>query len=347
MAARYRLLLALCVAALGALATALPVSAAEPKMPGGPPEKPYHRWEYPSQIPGGPLEEAISAPRPAAGGAFLTLPFVGPHYVTSIFDHCSPNYVPDGLVCRYDGLTKLAGGFDETGPPSQAWLFYDGHDGLDYGLYYENVVAAADGRVVYADWNRPGCATCGYGQEVRIDHGNGITTRYAHLSKILVGDGQQVRRGQVIGISGNTGASTGEHLHFGAYLTAGFIPLDPYGWSGDGADPWAHDVGNLWQGGAPRYAAVAMPAVQVSINALDGNRFAVGWKGVGGGVYDIEVIEDQRLARNWETSVGEGGATFSAEPGHSYWFLVTVRNDLGWTATASSAAVAVGAGLNS
>src|SRR5438067_1295837 len=189
MAARYRLLLALCVAALGALATALPVSAAEPKMPGGPPEKPYHRWEYPSQIPGGPLEEAISAPRPAAGGAFLTLPFVGPHYVTSIFDHCSPNYVPDGLVCRYDGLTKLAGGFDETGPPSQAWLFYDGHDGLDYGLYYENVVAAADGRVVYADWNRPGCATCGYWQEVRIYHGNGITTRYAHLSKILAGGG--------------------------------------------------------------------------------------------------------------------------------------------------------------
>ena len=158
--------------------------------------------------------------------------------MTSIFDHCSPNYVPDGVVCRYDGLTKLAGGFDETGPPSQAWLFYDGHDGLDYGLYYENVVAAADGRVVYADWNRPGCATCGYGQEVRIDHGNGITTRYAHLSKILVGDGQQVRRGQVIGISGNTGASTGEHLHFGAYLTAGFIPLDPYGWSVDGADPY-------------------------------------------------------------------------------------------------------------
>lgn len=347
MAARYRLLLVLAIAAVGALASVLPASAAEPKMPGGPPEKPYQRWEYPSQIPSGPLEEATSPARQAASGAFLTLPFLGPHYVTSIFDHCSPNYVPDGLVCRYDGLVKLAGGFDETGPPTQAWLFYDGHDGLDYGLYYENVLAAADGRVVYADWNRPGCADCGYGQEVRIDHGNGITTRYAHLSKILVGDGQQVRRGQVIGISGNTGGSTGEHLHFGAYLTNGFIPVDPYGWSGDRTDPWPHDVGNLWLGGAPRYADVALPVARVSVNAMDGGQFAVAWNGVSGGVYDVQVIEDQRVGRAWQAGVGEGGAVFSAQPGHSYWFLVRVRNYLGWTATSASAAVAVGAGLNS
>ena len=296
MAAGYRLLVVLTLAALGALASALPASAAEPKMPGGPPEKPYERWEYPSQIPTGPLEEATSAPRAVAAGAFLTLPFFGPHYVTSIFDHCSPNYVADGLVCRYDGVVHLAGGLDETGPPSEAWLYYDGHDGWDYGLYYENVVASADGRIVYADWNRPGCATCGYGQEVRIDHGNGITTRYAHLSKILVSSGQRVRRGQVIGISGNTGASSGEHLHWGAYLTSGFIPVDPFGWSGDRPDPWPHDVGNLWLGGAPRYADVAMPSAQVTVNPLDGNQFSVGWKGVGGGSYDVQVVEDQRLA---------------------------------------------------
>ena len=229
----------------------------------------------------------------------------------------------------------------------KAWLFYDGHDGWDYGLYYENVVASADGTVVYADWNQPGCATCGYGQEVRIDHGNGITTRYAHFSKILVGKGQTVRRGQVIGISGNSGSSTGEHLHWGAYLTKGFVPIDPYGWSGDRADPWPHDVGNLWLGGAPRYANVPMPSVQVTVNPLDGNQFAVGWKGVGNGLYDVQVIEDQRLGRAWQSGVAAGGAVFSALPGHSYWFLVTVRNDLGWTATAGSDAVAVGAGLNS
>jgi len=347
MAALHRLLGVLVIATVGALASVTPVLAAEPKMPGSPPEKPYVRWSYPSQIPTGPIEDATSAARPAASGAFLTLPFFGPHFVASIFDHCSPNYVPDGLVCRYDGVMKYAGGFDETGPPSQAWLYYDGHDGWDYGLYYENVVASADGKVVYADWNQPGCATCGYGQEVRIDHGNGITTRYAHFSKILVRVGQTVRRGQVIGISGNTGASTGEHLHWGAYLTNGFIPIDPYGWSGDRADPWPRDAGNLWLGGAPRYATVAMPSVQVTVNALDGNQFAVGWKGVGSGLYDVQVIEDQHLGRPWRSGVAAGSAVFNALPGHSYWFLVTMSNDLGWTATAGSDAVAVGAGLNS
>jgi murein DD-endopeptidase MepM/ murein hydrolase activator NlpD len=346
MAVLHRALGVLALAALAVLATALPVAAAEPKMPGGPAEKPFQRWSYPSQIPTGPIEDGSSAVRPTSNG-FLTLPFMGPHYVTSIFDHCSPNYVPDGLVCRYDGVMRYAGGFDETGPPSKAWLFYDGHDGIDYGLYYENIIAAADGRVVYADWNRPGCATCGYGQEVRIDHGNGITTRYAHMSQILVANGQSVRRGQVIGISGNTGASTGEHLHWGVYRTDGFIAIDPYGWSGAEADPWPKDAGNLWLGGAPRFPDLAMPAVQVSINPLEGNRFTVGWKGVGTGQYDVQVVEDQRLGRLWQSAVGAGSAIFDAQPGHSYWFLVTVRNDLGWTATGGSEAIAVGAGLTS
>ena len=42
------------------------------------------------------------------GGAFLTLPFMGPHYVTSIFDHCSPDYATNGKICRYDGTIASA-----------------------------------------------------------------------------------------------------------------------------------------------------------------------------------------------------------------------------------------------
>ena len=97
----------------------------------------------------------------------------------------------------------------------------------------------------------------------------------------------------------------------------------------------------------PVNANVPMPSVQVTVNLLDGNQFAVGWKGVGNGLYDVQVIEDQRLGRAWQSGVAAGSAVFNALPGHSYWFLVTVRNDLGWTATTGSDAVAVGAGLNS
>jgi murein DD-endopeptidase MepM/ murein hydrolase activator NlpD len=70
------------------------------------------------------------------------------------------------------------------------------------------VVAPADGTVVQAGWQN------GYGQEVVIDHGNGLTTRYGHLSKIGVAVGQDVKRGEELGQVGSTGRSTGPHLHY-------------------------------------------------------------------------------------------------------------------------------------
>ncbi len=83
------------------------------------------------------------------------------------------------------------------------------HSGLDIrGDTGEPVQATANGRVTTA--GREG----GYGNLVEIDHGNGLTTRYAHLHTIGVKTGQQVRIGQVIGTIGSTGRSTGPHLHY-------------------------------------------------------------------------------------------------------------------------------------
>ena len=83
------------------------------------------------------------------------------------------------------------------------------HEGVDFmSETGRPVVSAAGGVVVYSD-NHPE-----YGNMIEIDHGNGLTTRYAHLSKRLVKVGDVVLRGLKIGEVGNTGRSTGPHLHF-------------------------------------------------------------------------------------------------------------------------------------
>ena len=83
------------------------------------------------------------------------------------------------------------------------------HKGLDFvGERHSTVYTTAPGVVLKA--RRYGA----YGKFVEIDHGNGFTTRYGHLSRILVKQGQKVVRGEPIGQQGNTGRSTGEHLHY-------------------------------------------------------------------------------------------------------------------------------------
>lgn len=83
------------------------------------------------------------------------------------------------------------------------------HAGLDFkGAIGSPIFAAADGRVTFAGWKS------GYGQAIEITHGNGMLTRYAHLSRIGVKVGQEVDAGDTIGGLGSTGRSTGPHLHF-------------------------------------------------------------------------------------------------------------------------------------
>ena len=83
------------------------------------------------------------------------------------------------------------------------------HDGIDIAAAMgADVLAADDGEVIFAG------SYGGYGNTIIVSHGGGISTQYSHLSKILVGVGKQVIKGDKIGLVGSTGLSTGPHLHF-------------------------------------------------------------------------------------------------------------------------------------
>ncbi len=83
------------------------------------------------------------------------------------------------------------------------------HSGLDMaGPIGSKIYSTADGEILSAGRNGA------YGNAIDIDHGFGVTTRYGHLSEVLVHEGQQVKKGEVIGIQGMTGRATGPHLHY-------------------------------------------------------------------------------------------------------------------------------------
>jgi murein DD-endopeptidase MepM/ murein hydrolase activator NlpD len=94
------------------------------------------------------------------------------------------------------------------------------HKGLDIANRKgSSVFATADGAVIYAD------AKSFWGNIIVIDHGHGMVTRYAHLSKFFKKSGDTVKRGEKIGEIGNTGRSTGPHLHYEVSLNG--TPIDP------------------------------------------------------------------------------------------------------------------------
>ncbi len=94
------------------------------------------------------------------------------------------------------------------------------HEGIDITAAYGTpIIAPAAGRVVKVGWEN------GYGLAVEIDHGYGVTTRYAHQSRTAVVVGQQLKRGDRIGFVGSTGLSTGPHLHYEVLVEG--RPTDP------------------------------------------------------------------------------------------------------------------------
>lgn len=95
------------------------------------------------------------------------------------------------------------------------------HSGVDIGTSYGHpIVAPADGIVTLTD------NMGGYGKTIMIDHGNAISTRYGHLSGFAVTAGQKVQRGDVIGYVGESGRSTGPHLHYEVRIND--TPVNPY-----------------------------------------------------------------------------------------------------------------------
>jgi murein DD-endopeptidase MepM/ murein hydrolase activator NlpD len=141
-------------------------------------------------------------------------------------------------IRRAQGLPPAPSGSVAVGPPSAAGLVWPVHGTLTsgfgprWGRMHEGldiaggsgtpIAAAATGTVISAGWSG------GYGQLVVLDHGNGLSTAYAHLSSIAVSAGQTVPQGSVVGGMGTTGSSTGVHLHFEVRVNGSAV--DPLGY---------------------------------------------------------------------------------------------------------------------
>jgi len=146
----------------------------------------------------------------------------------SKFEQKSLKELHDTLISRRDLLDSTpsirpAYGYETSGFGYRISPF-TGHKQFHEGLDIANrvgtpVIAPANGLVIFT--GRKG----GFGNLIIIDHGHGITTRFGHLSKILVKVGQHVKRGEKIGEIGNTGRSTGPHLHYEVRLNG--VPVNP------------------------------------------------------------------------------------------------------------------------
>jgi murein DD-endopeptidase MepM/ murein hydrolase activator NlpD len=175
----------------------------------------YARWE--------PLAQQLTAMLWPASEAAAADP------AGAVDGACPGLSVPDGAWAR-PSAGILTSGF---GP-----RWGREHAGVDLaGTRNSPVYAAAAGTVLTAACTSPYCdhdgnlGLGGYGNLVELDHGAGVTTRYAHLSGYTVTPGQQVSAGALLGFQGSTGNSTGVHLHFEVRLDG--APVDPVPWLAD------------------------------------------------------------------------------------------------------------------
>lgn len=122
-----------------------------------------------------------------------------------------------------EGASRGSGAFGWPTAGTITQQYWNGHRAIDVGAWTGTSVTAADSGYVIASrtgWNS------GYGTMVMIDHGNGYVTLYAHLNSIFVRQGENVSKGQQIGTVGNTGNSTGPHLHFEVRYQG--VPRNPF-----------------------------------------------------------------------------------------------------------------------
>lgn len=195
--------------------------------------------------------------------------------INSVFDHSmSSPYTSDQIVVAYNGekgeakngadyVTTIINGqqlygfknsagtnfiingnYSGGGAPS--YLYYDGHPGIDFKTTDQNsngrinVLAAASGVAHIVNGSSY--------NTIYIDHENGYSTYYLHLSQRLITEGALVNKGDIIGISGDTGSPGSPHLHFEVRKNG--VEVDPYGWLGTGQDSYTREVNvNLWESG--------------------------------------------------------------------------------------------------
>ena len=119
-------------------------------------------------------------------------------------------------------LKRTASGYGRRVDPIYGTVKF--HEGMDFSANTgTEVYATGDGKVVSVGWES------GYGKTIEIDHGFGYVTRYAHLNDYRVRRGQRVVRGEVIGEVGNTGKSTGPHLHYEVHVKGRVVnPVNYY-----------------------------------------------------------------------------------------------------------------------
>lgn len=122
------------------------------------------------------------------------------------------------------GMTQsaLASGMFSYPLPGRGWTTYDGHEGIDIPVASGTpIYAACAGKVSMVQTghsnNQGSSGMASYGNCVFIDHDDGWQTRYAHLSRVIVSNGAMVKKGELIGYSGNSGNSYGAHLHLAVY----------------------------------------------------------------------------------------------------------------------------------
>ncbi len=253
------------------------------------------------------VKKASDAPQP-----FMHRPYYGSRTISSrtvsFVDHDHPWYDNDGTFIRYDGTkwTNVAIGSCTGGVNC-----YDGHNGYDLNMWYEPVLSTAAGTITRAGWYNPLNHNSSLGLWVAVDHGNGMTTAYGHLSAITVAVGDQVGTQWQIGTSGTTGSSTGPHLHMATYYLPNWQATDPFGWTGSYADPNAVPDYYLW---------VDDPANNTPVPTLSSN---------GSTPYNGAIVVDDTSA-GWSST-----GVWSTDTGST-----TIQGGLHWATTTTGSATA-------